>query len=101
MSDILPIILSGPDGEPKVYELPECIIKRVPITHPRYPEFESLNLEWFALPAVCSMLFEIGGVDFPAAPFSGWYSLPEVAQRDLLDKQRYNLAEVKLMSTTS
>ena len=41
------------------------------------------------------MLFEVGGVQFPGTPFSGWYSLPEVATRDLLDVQRYNLAEVR------
>jgi nitric oxide synthase oxygenase domain/subunit len=39
------------------------------------------------------MCFEIAGLQFPAAPFSGWYSLPEVATRDFLDKQRYNLSE--------
>ncbi len=32
-------------------------------------------------------------MQFPAAPFSGWYSLPEVATRDFLDKQRYDMSE--------
>nr|ALQ78661.1 inducible nitric oxide synthase [Tigriopus japonicus] len=91
--DVLPIILSGPDGEPHFFEIPEKLIKRVKIEHPRYPQFEKLGLEWFALPAVSSMMFEIGGLEFPAAPFSGWYSLPEVAVRDILDKQRYNMAK--------
>jgi nitric oxide synthase oxygenase domain/subunit len=50
-------------------------------------------MEWFALPAVCGFLFEAGGIQFPASPFSGWYSLPEVATRDLLDKQRYNFQD--------
>ncbi len=36
----------------------------------------------------------LGGIVFPATAFSGWYSLPEVAVRDLLDQQRYNLLKV-------
>lgn len=39
-----------------------------------------MNLEWFALPAVSGLNFEIAGLQFPAAPFSGWYSLPEVRE---------------------
>jgi nitric-oxide synthase len=31
-------------------------------------------------------------IQYPTAPFSGWYSLPEVATRNLLDKQRYNMS---------
>lgn len=61
-----------------------------------YPKLESLSLEWFGLPAVSSMQFEVGGIPFPCAPFSGWYSLNEIATRDLLDEQRYNLRQVKL-----
>lgn len=60
----------------------------------RIEAISKLNLEWVALPAVSGMLYEVGGCQFPAAPFSGWYSLPEVATRDLLDKQRYNMLEV-------
>ncbi len=40
------------------------------------------------------MCFEVGGVQFPANTFAGWYSLPEVATRDLLDRQRYDVMEV-------
>ena len=42
--DILPLILSGPDGIPKVYELPEDIVVTVKIKHPTIPEFEKMNL---------------------------------------------------------
>ncbi|GFX52482.1 uncharacterized protein TNCV_4324981 [Trichonephila clavipes] len=38
----------------------------------RYPWFEDLDIEWYALPAVSSMLFDVGGLEFPAAPFNGW-----------------------------
>lgn len=37
------------------------------------------------------MMLELGGVQFPASPFTGWYQVTEIANRDLLDCQRYNL----------
>ena len=51
-------------------------------------------LEWYALPAVSGMLLEIGGIQFPTCPFSGWYAVTEVATRDLLDEHRDNLLQV-------
>ena len=36
----------------------------------------------------------IGGLQFTASPFNGWYAANEIATRDFLDTQRYNLAEV-------
>ena len=92
--DILPLVLSAEDHCPKFFPIPENIIKRVKIAHPKYPAIGKLGLEWFALPAVSGMCTEIGGIQFPAAPFSGWYSLPEVATRNLMDKQRFDMAEV-------
>jgi hypothetical protein len=53
--------------------------------------FEELQLKWYALPAVSGMLLQIGGVKYPAAPFSGWYVGTEVGARDLADIQRYNV----------
>ena len=64
----------------------------------RYPWFEDLGLRWYALPAVANMLFDCGGIQFPAAPFNGWYMSTEVGARDLCDPQRYNLLEVKKMN---
>ena len=40
---------------------------------------------------VSSMMLECGGLQFPGAPFAGWYQGTEVASRDFLDPQRYNL----------
>ena len=37
------------------------------------------------------MMLECGGLQFPGAPFAGWYQGTEVASRDFLDPQRYNL----------
>lgn len=40
------------------------------------------------------MLFDVGGIEFTAAPFNGWYMGTEIGARDLCDKQRYNLLPV-------
>lgn len=37
------------------------------------------------------MKFDVGGIEFPACPFSGWYMDTEIAVRDLCDTQRYNI----------
>ena len=87
--------MSGFDGNPVYFEIPDELIMRVNIKHPTLPEFEKLNLQWYGLPAVSGMLMEIGGIQFPTCPFSGWYALSEIATRDLLDPHRYNLLNVR------
>ena len=52
------------------------------------PEIDSLGLKWFPLPGVSCLLAEIGGLQFPAAPFTGWYGSIEIL-RDLLEENRY------------
>ena len=91
MFDFLPIVISGADGQPHWYQLPDDVVTRVHIKHPSNEAINSFNLEWFGLPLVSGLMLEVGGVQFPAAPFSGWYTGAEIANRDLLDIQRYNL----------
>jgi nitric-oxide synthase, bacterial len=76
---------------PGVVDWPEGLILEVPSRHPDHPWFEALQLKWYALPALSGMLLQIGGVKYPAAPFSGWYVGTEVGARDLADIQRYNV----------
>ncbi|KAI5626091.1 nitric oxide synthase 2a, inducible isoform X1, partial [Silurus asotus] len=59
----------------------------------RYEWFKDLNLKWYTLPAVSNMLLEIGGLEFPACPFNGWYMGTEIGVRDFCDSQRYNMLE--------
>jgi nitric-oxide synthase len=37
------------------------------------------------------MNLRIGGMDFPATPFNGWYMGTEIGSRDLGDADRYNV----------
>lgn len=57
--------------------------------------FKDLGLKWYGLPAVSNMLLEIGGLEFSACPFSGWYMGTEIGVRDYCDSSRYNILEVK------
>merc|ERR550532_3807777 len=85
------MLLSGSDGKPHYYEMPEELLLEVKIRHPTIEAITNLNLKWLGLPGVSSMMFECGGLQFPASPFAGWYQGTEVASRDFLDPQRYNL----------
>lgn len=87
----MPIVLSAPGEAPTIYEIPESAVLTVSLSHPTYSWFEKLGLKWYALPAVSDMLFDVGGIEYPAAPFNGWYMGTEIGCRDLCDEQRYNM----------
>lgn len=91
--DVLPLVLQAAGGSPEVFTIPEDIVLRVKIKHPKYKWFEELGLEWYALPAVSNMMLDVGGLQFTAAPFSGWYMVTEIGTRDLGDVNRYNMLE--------
>ncbi|NXA56964.1 NOS3 protein, partial [Nothocercus julius] len=95
--DVLPLLLQVPDEPPELFPLPPELVLEVPLQHPTLQWFGELGLRWYALPAVSNMLLEIGGLEFPAAPFNGWYMSSEIGMRNLCDSQRYNvLPEVAL-----
>lgn len=62
----------------------------------RYDWFEDFDLKWYALPAVANMLLEIGGLEFTACPFNGWYMSAEIGCRNLCDSYRYNMLKVTI-----
>ena len=37
------------------------------------------------------MLFDCGGLEYPAAPFNGWYMATEIGARNFTDPNRYNI----------
>ncbi|XP_068789981.1 nitric oxide synthase 3 [Struthio camelus] len=91
--DVLPLLLQVPDEAPELFPLPPELVLEVPLQHPTLEWFGELGLRWYALPAVSNMLLEIGGLEFPAAPFNGWYMSSEIGTRNLCDSQRYNLLQ--------
>ncbi|MDR6224364.1 nitric oxide synthase oxygenase [Desmospora profundinema] len=89
--DLLPLVIQVGDQKPRWFELPKEIILEVPIRHPGYPWFEDLGVQWYAVPIISDMRLEIGGIQYTAAPFNGWYMGTEIGARNLADTGRYNL----------
>lgn len=91
--DVLPLIIRDAGGQRLVYELPETVHRMVELRHPRHEAFNALGLRWYSVPVVSDMILTIGGVDYPCAPFNGYYLGTEIASRDLVDETRYDLIE--------
>eukprot|EP00069_Balaena_mysticetus_P013088 bmy_01408T0 len=91
--DVLPLLLQANGNDPELFQIPPELVLEVPIRHPKFEWFKDLGLKWYGLPAVSSMLLEIGGLEFSACPFSGWYMGTEIGVRDYCDSSRYNILE--------
>lgn len=88
--DVLPWVLQANGQDPEVYDVPEELILEVQIKHPTYKCFEEMDLKWYAVPGVSNIMLNIGGIEFSAAPFNGWFMGTEIG-RDLCDVSRYDL----------
>ena len=66
----------------------------VPIFHPDpgFEWFAGLGLKWYAVPVICDMWLDAGGIRYPCAPFSGWYQAgSEIGVRNFGDAGRYDM----------
>ena len=92
--DLLPQAIQWPSASAEIRQLhlPEKML--VNIEHPDYPWFASMQVKWYGLPLISDMLLEIGGIEYTAAPFNGWYMGTEIGSRNLGDTSRYNLLPV-------
>ncbi|KAE8154167.1 nitric oxide synthase [Aspergillus avenaceus] len=88
--DILPIVAMAENDAPAWSDLPDDLRQVVDIGHPRYPDFQKLGLKWYQFPALSRLGFDIGGVQYTATPFIGWYMDAEIGVRNLADTFRYN-----------
>lgn len=91
MFDILPFCIREPGGKRRLYEIDRNLIKEITIEHPTIPAISTLGLRWYPVPIVSNMILTIGGIDYPCAPFNGFYMGTEIACRDFCDENRYNL----------
>lgn len=89
--DVLPLVVSEPQGSPRFFEIPGEHVMEVSLQHPDYHWFQDLGLRWYAVPVVSNMVLEIGGIRYTAAPFNGWYMGTEIGARNFADSGRYNL----------
>ncbi|KAH9816997.1 Nitric oxide synthase [Teratosphaeria destructans] len=89
--DLLPIVTMAEGDEPAIFEVPQEHFPLVCIEHPKYSlPFQKLGLKWVPAPALSRLGFDIGGVEYTATPFIGWFMDAEIAVRDLADSFRYN-----------
>ncbi|SDP61444.1 nitric oxide synthase oxygenase [Lentzea jiangxiensis] len=89
--DVLPLMVSCEGHDPALVEIPADAVLEVPLSHPDLPWLEALGVKWHAVPAISDMRLRVGGVDYPSAPFNGWYMGTEIGARNLADHDRYDL----------
>jgi nitric-oxide synthase len=87
---VLPWIVETAAGNAHLFPVPDELVLEVPIRHPEHPGVAGLGLRWYAVPALADLVLHLGGLDFPAAPFNGWYMVTEIAARDLADAERFD-----------
>lgn len=77
--DVLPILMQLDETKcPELFKLPSTHVPIVHVRHPDMPGLNSLNLRWFGIPVVSSLELTIGGLQFTAIPFLGWFADNEV-----------------------
>ncbi|WP_157421427.1 nitric oxide synthase oxygenase [Actinoalloteichus hymeniacidonis] len=87
--DVLPLVIDTEEEGTRWFELPSAVVHEVELTHPDLPWFAELGLRWHTVPAISNMSLVIGGVEYAAAPFNGWYMGTEIGARNLADQDRY------------
>jgi nitric-oxide synthase len=88
--DVLPWVVETRTSPPRVYGLPRRAVLEVPLRHPEFDWVRELDLRWYAVPVIANMRLHIGGVDYSAAPFNGYYLGDEIGSRNLADVDRYD-----------
>lgn len=93
--DVLPLVIQTPNNRPQFFDWPSSFDPiQVQIEHPDINWFSSLGLKWYAVPYVADMALKIGGIEYTAAPFNGWFMGTEIGTRNLADAHRYNMLPV-------
>lgn len=91
--DLLPLVTVADGDVPFITPIPADAFPVVNISHPdprRALAFEKLGLSWVPAPALSGLGFDLGGLQYTAAPFIGWFMDAEIGVRDLADSFRYN-----------
>lgn len=89
--DLLPVLLRDGAGRRHMFEVPAGLQREVPIRLDGANAFNALGLRWYAVPIVSDMILTIGGIDYPCAPFNGFYMCTEIASRNFADRNRFDL----------
>ncbi len=86
--DLLPLVAMAEGDRPAMIELPADLRNLISIRHPKYKtEFERLDLKWVAFPALSRLGFDIGGVQYTAAPCKAFFSAISAPLRLLFESR--------------
>ena len=91
MFDILPLVIRDENDRRCLVDIPPDVIREVQIVHPEFENIGKLVLKWYSVPYVSGMILTIGGIEYPCAPFNGFYMVTEIGSRNLADEMRYNV----------
>lgn len=89
--DILPFVIRDQKDRRALFYLPSSAVHEVQICHPDQPALDALGLRWYSVPCISGMILTIGGIEYPCAPFNGFYMCTEIASRNFADRKRYDL----------
>lgn len=89
--DVLPLVVETARDGAVLRDLPRDVLLEVPLRHPELAWFADLGLRWHAVPAISNMRLRVGGIDYHATPFNGWYMGTEIGARNLADHDRYDM----------
>ena len=82
--DVLPIVIDTPGGEAQMFHLPREVVHQVDIrldeSEPHAAAFNKLGLRWAAVPTISGFNTRLGGIDYTACPFNGWFAEIEIAR---------------------
>ncbi len=77
--DQLPLFIRDQADRRHMFQIPPERIREISITHPCSPGLANLGLKWYSIPLVTGHVMTIGGIDYPCAPFNGFYMGTEIA----------------------
>lgn len=89
--DLLPLFIRDRSDQRHMFPLPSGAVREIDIRHPDSASFNVLGLRWYAVPVVSNMVLTIGGIDYPCAPFNGFYMGTEIGSRNFGDVKRYDM----------
>lgn len=89
--DLLPYLIRDAQDRRHLFTLPAGKVREIALHHPTSDGLSELGLRWYAVPMVSNMILTIGGIDYPCAPFNGFYMGTEIASRNLADAARFDL----------
>lgn len=89
--DLLPYIIRDQDDRRSLFSPSPTSVGEIAITHPTHVALSELELRWYSVPCVSNMILTIGGIEYPCAPFNGFYMCTEIASRNFADLRRYNI----------